>query len=285
MQFTKDDRAEILMDSLEYIKKFHNKIVVIKYGGNAMLNEKLKESVIKDIVLMKYIGMNPVIVHGGGPEITQLMQLKGIEPEFIEGLRVTSPETMKIAEMVLTGSISPDIAALFNANDVLSVSISGKDGKSIEAKQKDPLLGLVGEVTKVNSEYVLHLIEEGYLPIVSPIAFGEGGISLNINADDAAMHLASALGAEKLILITDVDGVLSDPQDPSTLISRMSVADVEQAKEEGIITGGMIPKLDCCIGALTAGVADCHIINGTVPHSLISELFTKAGIGTMVTAR
>ena len=283
MIISADERAEILIDSLGYIKKFHNKIVVIKYGGNAMLNDKLKASVIKDIVLLKYIGMNPVIVHGGGPEITQMMALKGIETKFVNGLRVTTPETMKVAEMVLTGSISPDIASLFNANGVPSVSMSGKDGKTILAKQRDPELGLVGEVTHINTDYILNLIEDGYLPVVSPIAYGEDGMSLNINSDEVAKHLATALSADKLMLITDVDGVLNDPKDPTTLISRLTLSQIKEAISDGIISGGMIPKLDCCTGAIEGGVHRCHIINGTIPHSTIIELFTKDGIGTMVT--
>lgn len=282
MKIQDDTKAVILMESLHYIKKFHNKIVVIKYGGHAMINEELRESVIKDIVLLKYIGMNPVIVHGGGPEISYFMNLKGLTPEFVDGLRVTTPEVMKIAEMVLTGSISPDIAALFNANDVLSVSISGKDGKSIRAKVKDPKLGLVGEVTRVNTRYILGLIEDGYLPIVSPIAYGENGTSLNVNSDEVARRLAAALGADKLIMITDVNGVMRDYKDPDSLIQRMSVEDVEKAVEDGIIWGGMIPKLECCTGAIKGGVRRCHIINGTVPHSILLELFTKDGIGTMI---
>lgn len=283
MESNADYKAQILIDSLGYIKEFHNKTVVIKYGGNAMLNDELKASVIEDIVLLKYIGMNPVIVHGGGPEISELMKAKGIQPEFVDGLRVTTPETMKIAEMVLTGSISPDLSSRFNANGVSSVSVSGKDNKTIEAKQKDVRLGLVGEVTQVNTAYLNQLIQGGYLPVVSPIAYGENGMSLNINSDEVAKHLATALGAEKLILMTDVDGVLEDKDEPFSLIPRMNVAGVQAAVEAGIISGGMIPKLDCCIGAVEKGVRRCHIINGTIPHSLIIELFTKTGIGTMIT--
>ncbi|MDO5718628.1 MAG: acetylglutamate kinase [Tissierellia bacterium] len=284
MKIKDETKARILMESLQYIKKFHNKIVVIKYGGHAMVNEELKDSVIKDIVLLKYIGMNPVIVHGGGPEISYYMNLKGLKPEFIDGLRVTTPEIMQIAEMVLTGSISPQIASKFNANDVLSVSISGKDGRSIRAKKRDERLGLVGEVTGINTKYILRLIEDGYLPVVSPIAYGEGGISLNINSDEVARRLAAALGADKLIMITDVNGVMRDYKDPDSLIQRMTISDVEQAVDDGIIWGGMIPKLECCVGAIKGGVRRCHIINGTVPHSILLELFTKVGIGTMITA-
>lgn len=283
MKITADERAEILMDSLSYIKQFHNKTVVIKYGGNAMLNDKLKASVIKDLVLLKYIGMNPVIVHGGGPEITQFMALKGIETEFINGLRVTTPETMKIAEMVLTGSISPEITALFNKNGVPSISMSGKDGKSIIAKQKSPELGLVGEITEINSQYILNLIKEGYVPVISPIAYGENGCSLNVNSDEVAKHLAVALEADKLILLTDVDGVMEDPSNRETLLSRMTLSKIREGIETGFISGGMVPKMECCLGAVEGGVKRCHIINGTISHAILLELFTKDGIGTMIT--
>ncbi|MGP6139700.1 MULTISPECIES: acetylglutamate kinase [unclassified Jeotgalibaca] len=283
MIITADERAEILLDSLSYIKKFHNKIVVIKYGGNAMLNDELKASVIKDLVLLKYIGMNPVIVHGGGPEITHYMELKGIETTFIDGLRVTTPETMKIAEMVLTGSISPEITALFNQNGVPSISMSGKDGKSIIAEQRCPELGLVGKVTQVNTQYITNLINEGYVPVISPIAYGEDGSSLNVNSDEVAKHLATALAADKLILLTDVDGVLAEPGDSQSLMSRLTPKQIREGIDTRTITGGMIPKMECCLGAISGGVKRCHIINGTIPHAILLELFTKEGIGTMIT--
>ncbi|MDO5689816.1 MAG: acetylglutamate kinase [Tissierellia bacterium] len=275
--------AEILIHSLEYIKKFHKKIVVIKYGGHAMVNENLKKSVIRDIVLLKYIGMNPIIVHGGGPDITYYMRLQGLEPTFIDGLRVTTPEVMKVVEMVLTGLISPNIVSLFNANEVPSISLNGKDGRTIQARQRDPKLGLVGEITGINTKYIHTILEQGYVPIVSPVAIGPNGESYNINSDEAAKRLAIALGAEKLILITDVDGVLRDYKDETTHIRRMTISEVKKAIDEGIITGGMIPKLDCCVGAIKGGVRRCHIINGKVLHSIIFELFTKTGIGTMIT--
>ncbi len=278
-----DLRAEVLIESMGFIKKFYDKIVVIKYGGHAMVSEELKKSVIRDIVLLRYIGMHPVIVHGGGPMISEIMEERGIVPEYKDGLRVTSPEVMKITEMVLSGYISPDITAHFNADEVKSVSISGKDARFIRAKVKSEDLGLVGEVTRIDTQYILGLINQGYVPVVSPIAYGEGGQSLNINSDTVATKLASALGAEKLILITDVPGVLRDVNDFDSLIKRMTVAEAEDYIEEGIITGGMIPKLECCIGAINGGVRRCHIINGTHPHSILIELFTSRGIGTMVT--
>lgn len=280
---TEYEKAEVLIDSLRYIKNFHNKIVVIKYGGHAMISEEIRQQVISDIVWLKYVGMKPVIVHGGGPEINQLLKIKGIETEFINGLRVTTPEIMQNVEMVLTGSVSPSLATLFNANDVPTVSISGKDNKVIEAEQRSEEYGLVGEITKINTSYLQHVIDGGFLPVISPIAYGPDGKSLNINSDEAACHIAQALGAEKLILLTDVTGVYRDYNDPSTLISRLDINGVEQAIKEGVITGGMIPKLNCCVQAIEGGVKRCHIINGTLKHSLILELFTKQGIGTMVT--
>lgn len=278
-----NEKAEILIESLEYIKNFHNKVVVIKYGGHAMISPEIREQVISDIVWLKYVGMKPVIVHGGGPEINQLLKVKGIETRFIDGLRVTTPEIMQNIEMVLTGSVSPSLTTLFNANGIPTVSVSGKDNKILEAELKSDELGLVGEITKVNTSYLNHVIEGGFLPVISPIAYGPDGLSLNINSDEAASQIAKALEAEKLILLTDVAGVYRDFNDPSTLISRLDIQGMRSAIEEGIISGGMIPKLECCLAALEGGVQRCHIINGTIKHSLILELFTKQGIGTMIT--
>lgn len=275
-------KAELLINSLKYIKRFHKKIVVIKYGGHAMVDEAIRQSVIQDIVLLKYVGMYPVIVHGGGPAINEMLGLKGIEPEFVDGLRVTSPEIMSVVEMVLSGSIGPDLAAGFNANDTQAVAVSGKDAKMMRAKLKNPDLGLVGEVTRVDTDYIHSLLEADYIPIISPIAYGPDGQSLNINSDEAACVISQALKAYKLILITDVDGVMADPDQADSLISQMDIEDVTQAVRDGIITGGMIPKLNCCVRAVAGGVHKCHIINGTVPHSIIFELFTQTGIGTMV---
>lgn len=278
-----DSRVEILLDSLIYIKEFFGDIMVIKYGGHAMQNEALKLNVVRDIVLLKYVGMKPIVVHGGGPEITDLMELKGLKAEFKDGLRVTDEETMKTTEMVLSGSISPQLAALFNANDVKSMSLSGKDNMFMKARIKDEDLGLVGEITDINTNMIFDLLEDDYVPIISPVSYGKGGISLNVNSDEAAKEIAIALGASKLILITDVDGVYKDFEDKSTLMRRMTVSDVKKTKDQGIITGGMIPKLDACVDAVESGVSRSHIINGTSLHALLLELFTKDGIGTMVT--
>ena len=276
-------KAEVLIESLGYIKRFHNKVVVIKYGGHAMISPELREQVISDIVWLKYVGMKPVIVHGGGPEINRLLAIKGIDTHFIDDLRVTTPEIMENIEMVLTGSVSPALATLFNANDVPTVSVSGKDNKIIEATIRSESLGLVGQVTQVNTAYLNHVIEGGFLPVISPIAYGPDGQSLTINSDEAACHIARALGAEKMILLTDVSGVYQDFLDPHTLISRLTPSSIKDAITAGFISGGMIPKLECCLSALEGGVEACHIINGTQKHSLILELFTKHGIGTMIT--
>lgn len=278
-----NEKAEILIESLEYIKSFHNKVVVIKYGGHAMISPEIREQVISDIVWLTYVGMKPVIVHGGGPEINQLLKVKNIETRFIDGLRVTTPEIMQNIEMVLTGSVSPSLTTLFNANDIPAVSVNGKDNKTLEAKLRSDDLGLVGEITKVNTTYLNHVIDGGFLPVISPIAYGPSGQSLNINSDEAASQIAKALKAEKLILLTDVAGVYEDFNDPSSLISRLDIQGVRSAIAEGMISGGMIPKLECCLAALEGGVQRCHIINGTIKHSMILELFTKQGIGTMIT--
>lgn len=278
-----NEKAEILIESLEYIKSFHNKVVVIKYGGHAMISPEIREQVISDIVWLTYVGMKPVIVHGGGPEINQLLKVKNIETRFIDGLRVTTPEIMQNIEMVLTGSVSPSLTTLFNANDIPAVSVNGKDNKTLEAKLRSDDLGLVGEITKVNTTYLNHVIDGGFLPVISPIAYGPSGQSLNINSDEAASQIAKALKAEKLILLTDVAGVYQDFNDPSSLISRLDIQGVRSAIAEGMISGGMIPKLECCLAALEGGVQRCHIINGTIKHSMILELFTKQGIGTMIT--
>lgn len=283
MTINNDARVEILLDSLTYLKDFHGKIMIIKYGGHAMQNSALKQNVVKDIVLLKYLGIRPIVVHGGGPEITELMELKGLKAEFKDGLRVTDEETMKTTEMVLSGSISPQLASLFNSNDVKSMSISGKDNTFMKARVKDPSLGLVGEITDINKDMLYELLNDDYVPIISPVSYGEGGLSLNVNSDEAAKEIAIALGASKLILITDVDGVYKDFEDKDSIMKKMTVSEVEIAKEKGIISGGMIPKLDACVNAVNKGVNRSHIINGTMPHSLLLELFTKDGVGTMVT--
>lgn len=278
------EKADILINSLAYIKDFHQKIVVIKYGGHAMISEEMRQRVISDIAWLSYVGMKPIIVHGGGPEINRMLEMQGVEPHFINGLRVTSSDVMRTVEMVLTGLISPNLTTMLNEEGVSSVSVSGKDNKVMEAVKKDESLGLVGQVTNVNTDYLNQMLDDSMLPVISPIAYGPKGESLNINSDEAAAAIASALKAEKMIYLTDINGIYEDPADPSTLYSVMSADQIQEAIENKIITGGMIPKVENCLGAIQSGVHSCQIIDGTIPHAIILELFTKNGIGTMITA-
>ncbi|KAF1085172.1 Acetylglutamate kinase [Sporotomaculum syntrophicum] len=289
------EKAGILVEALPYIKKFYGKTVVIKYGGHAMVNEELKKAVLTDAVLMKYVGMQPVIVHGGGPEITGMLKRLGIESNFIGGLRVTDAETMEIAQMVLVGKINKDIVGLINDIGGTAVGLSGKDANLLVADKKLHLMrnpdgseeavdiGLVGEIREVNPGIVDTLLKEGYIPVVAPVAVGEGGNSYNVNADVAAGALAVALNADKLIILTDVEGILADRKDKNSLLSTVTMQDVPRLIEQGIIDGGMIPKVECCTCALQGGVGTTHIIDGRVPHSLLLEIFTDQGVGTMVT--
>ncbi|AOY76105.1 acetylglutamate kinase [Clostridium formicaceticum] len=283
MKLSPCQKADILIESLPYIKAFHNQTVVIKYGGNAMINNELKQTVIKDIVLMKYVGMNPVVVHGGGPEITEMMQKLGKEPQFIEGLRVTDQETMDITEMILLGKINRQIVSLINGHGVKAIGISGKDGNMILSKQKDPKLGLVGEIEEIDTSLIHTITDNGYVPVISPIGCGSQGETYNINADEVAGRLAAALGAKKLILITDVKGVMRDQNDSSSIISHIKTKEIRRYIESEIISGGMIPKVQCCFDAVTHGVERAHIIDGRKPHSILLEIFTNEGIGTMIT--
>ncbi|SNR96565.1 N-acetylglutamate kinase [Anaerovirgula multivorans] len=283
MNLSPCQKANVLMESLPYIKAFHNQTVVIKYGGNAMINEELKHTVIKDIVLMKYVGMNPVVVHGGGPEISEMMKKFGKEPKFIDGLRVTDEETMQITEMILLGKINRQIVSLINGNGIKAIGISGKDGNMIRAKQRDPRLGLVGEVEKIDISLIKTVADKGYIPVISPIAYGKEGETYNINADEVAGKLAAALQAKKLILITDVKGVMKDQQDKNSIISHIKSNEIRKYIEDQIIGGGMIPKVECCYDAVSHGVERAHIIDGRKPHSILLEIFTNEGIGTMIT--
>lgn len=278
------EKADILIDSLAYIKDFHQKIVVIKYGGHAMVSEEIRQRVISDIAWLSYVGMKPIIVHGGGPEINRMLELQAVEPQFINGLRVTSSDVMRTVEMVLTGLISPNLTTMLNEEGIAAISISGKDNKVMEAVKKDEALGLVGEVTKVNTEYLQQMLADNILPVISPIAYGPQGESLNINSDEAAAAIASALKAEKMIYLTDINGIYEDPADPTSLYSEMSAEQIQLAIENEVITGGMIPKVENCLNAIQSGVHSCQIIDGTIPHAIILELFTKNGIGTMITA-
>ena len=282
-EFTNLERAEVLTQALPYIKKYSGKIVVIKYGGNAMINEDLKQQVMEDICLLWLIGVKVVLIHGGGPEISETMKRLGKKSEFINGLRVTDKETVDIVQMVLAGKVNKSLVSLIQMKGGHAVGLSGIDGGIIEAKMKDEALGYVGEITKIRTQPICDLLEKNYIPIISTVASDRQGNTYNINGDTAAAHIAGALHAERLIMMTDINGVLRDKDDPSTLIREMSVEQAKGLYDEGIISGGMIPKVDCCIEAINEGVGNVVIMDGRVPHAILMELLTDEGAGTMVT--
>lgn len=281
---------DVLIEALPYIKKFHGEKILIKYGGHAMVDDEAKSSTARDTVLLKYVGMKPLIVHGGGPDISRSMDKLGKEPKFIKGLRVTDEETMEIIEMVLVGKISTDIVSELIKHDGQAISLSGKDSSLIFAHKKAASkideeivdLGLVGEVDCINTDLLDMFLDNDYIPVISPVGIAKDGTSLNLNADTAAGEVASAVGAEKLIILTDVPGVLRDPNDPDSLIQKIRIDEVPDLIEEGIISGGMIPKIETCVNAIENGVTSCHIIDGRKKHSLLLEIFTTDGIGTMI---
>ena len=281
-KITNLDRATILTQALPYIKRYNGKIVVIKYGGNAMINDDLKKQVMEDIALLSTIGIKIVLVHGGGPEISEMMNKVGKKAEFVNGLRVTDKETMDIAQMVLAGKVNKNLVNLLGTLGAKAIGISGMDGRLIEAKIKNEALGYVGEITKVNVEPIMDLLNLGYIPVVSTIGCDSEGNSYNINGDTAAAYIAGALQAENLIMTTDILGLLRDVNDPSTLITKVTVSEAKKLYEEGVISGGMIPKVDCCIEAIIEGVKKVVILDGRVPHSILVEILTDEGIGTMV---
>ena len=282
-EFSNSERAEVLTQALPYIKDYYGKIVVVKYGGNAMVSEKLKEQVMEDIVLLWLVGVKVVLVHGGGPEINDIMNKLGKKAEFVDGLRVTDRETVDIVQMVLAGKVNKTLVNLLEKKGGKAMGISGMDGKLIEAVQKDVRLGYVGKITNVNITPVLDLLEKGYIPVISTIGCDDDGNSYNINGDTAAARIAGALGAARLIMMTDIDGILRDKDDPSTLIPEMTISGAKKLYQDGIISGGMIPKVDCCIEAINEGVKNVTIINGKVPHAILMEILTNEGAGTMVT--
>ena len=282
-EFSNAQRAEVLTAALPYIKKYSGKVVVIKYGGNAMQTEQLKQQVMEDIALLWLIGVKVVLVHGGGPEISQTMKKLGKEAVFVDGLRVTDEETMDIVQMVLAGKVNKTLVNLIQTKGGHAVGVSGVDGGIIEAVTKDERLGLVGQITRIRTQPITDLLEKNYIPIISTIASDRQGNVYNINGDTAAAHIAGALGAERMILMTDIAGILRDKDDPSTLIPHVTVAEAKKLYEEGVISGGMIPKVDCCIEALTHGVKNVVIMDGRTPHSILMELLTDEGAGTMVT--
>ncbi|MCI5520454.1 MAG: acetylglutamate kinase [Treponema sp.] len=276
--------SQVLSEALPYFKQWCGKVVVVKYGGNAMLNEELKEAVMDDIVLLNTIGIKVVLVHGGGPEINKMLDKVGKESKFVDGLRYTDAETMEIVQMVLTGKLNKDIVGILLQKGGRAVGLSGVDSGLIRAKKTDKDLGYVGDVTHVNPEILTSLLNEGFIPVVSTVALGEQGddARYNINADTAAAKIAVALRAEKFVQLTNVPGVLRNIEDPSTLIKRIEKSALGSLKATGIIAGGMIPKIDCCLTALEGGVPRTHIIDGRVPHSLLIEMFSDRGIGTMI---
>ena len=281
-EFTNAERAEVLTQALPNIRKYSGKIVVVKYGGNAMVNDQLKQQVMEDLVLLRLIGVRVVLVHGGGPEISEFMEKVGKKPEFVDGLRVTDRETMDIVQMVLAGKINKSLVNLLEMKGGNAIGLSGMDGRLIEAEQKKEKLGYVDEITKINIAPVTDLLERGYIPVISTVGCDEKGNTYNINGDTAAAHIAGALGAERLILMTDIAGILRDRSDPATLIPELSIRDADQLLAQGIISGGMIPKVDCCVLAIRCGVESAIIMDGRVPHSILMELLTDEGAGTMV---
>jgi len=281
MELSNAQRAEILVQALPYIQKYYNKIIVIKYGGNAMLNCSLKKSVMRDIVLLSLIGIKVVLVHGGGPEISDMLSKTGKESKFIGGLRVTDEETMDIVQMVLAGKINKELVSLINSIGGKAIGLSGIDGAMIEAQQLSQELGFVGEIVNIDAKIINDVLEKGYIPVVSSIGYDRHGNSYNINADTAAAEIASSLKATSFILMTDTVGLLTDKNDAGTLIPKVSIDEAPELIKSGIISDGMLPKVSCCINAVEKGVERVFIIDGRVPHSILIEVLTDKGIGTM----
>lgn len=278
------EKAQTLIEALPYIRMFYNKIVVVKYGGSAMLDEELKKNVIQDVALLKLVGMHPVIVHGGGKEISKWVTMMGKEPEFVNGLRVTDADTMGVAEMVLN-KVNKSLVQFLEENGVKAVGLTGKDGGMLKVEKKyvdGQDIGFVGNITKVDTKIIDTLIENGYVPVIAPIGMDETYQAYNINADDAACAIAEALGAEKLAFLTDIEGVYKDPKDPATLMSVLTLDDAEQLIADGYIGGGMLPKLRNCIDAVKSGVSRVHILDGRKAHCLLLEFFTQKGVGTAI---
>lgn len=278
-------RSQILIDALPYIRKYNNKTVVVKYGGNAMTNEELKQAVMSDIVLLSLVGVRVVLVHGGGPEINDMLKKLNIESRFIGGLRYTDKDTIDVVKMVLAGKVNKELVSLLASNGGSAVGLCGLDGKMLMAEKMkgEQDLGYVGEITAVNTKVITDTLDNGYVPVIATVASTEDGQTMNINADTAAARIAAELGAENLILMTDIAGLLKDKDDPSTLIPSVNVSDVPFMKRQGIISGGMIPKIECCVEAVRRGVKKTCIIDGRVPHSILIELLTNEGIGTQFT--
>ncbi|RHP10476.1 acetylglutamate kinase [Dorea sp. AF36-15AT] len=278
------DKAEVLIEALPYIQKFNRKVIVVKYGGSAMVDENLKKRVIEDVTLLKLVGFKPIIVHGGGKEVSRWVSKVGMEPKFINGLRVTDEPTMELAEMVL-GKVNKELVQMVESLGVRAIGLSGKDGGLLNVTKKysnGEDIGYVGEVQKVNADILWDLLDKDFLPIVCPIGLDDSFHTYNINADDAACAIARAMNAEKLAFLTDIEGVYKDPNDPSTLISELQISEAKEFIEKGYIGGGMLPKLNNCIDAIENGVSRVHILDGRIPHCLLLEIFTNKGIGTAI---
>lgn len=282
MQVSNLHRAEILVEALPYIRKYTGKVIVIKYGGNAMINEALKQQVMEDLVLLHLVGVKVVLIHGGGPEITDMLKRVGKEAVFVDGLRVTDQETVEIVQMVLAGKINKTLVKLLESMGGKAMGVSGIDGHMIQCQVKDSRLGFVGDVTQVNVQPVLDLLEKDYIPVISTVGCDMEGHTYNINADTAAAHIAGALQAERLIAMTDITGIMMDPKDPESLIPCIDIQDAKNLFASGVISGGMIPKVQCCIDAIGHGVKKVTILDGRVPHAILMELLTDEGAGTMV---
>ncbi|MBR3751732.1 MAG: acetylglutamate kinase [Ruminiclostridium sp.] len=277
------ERSTALVEALPYIQKYYGKTVVIKYGGNAMISEELRSAVISDIILLHLVGVQVVVVHGGGPEIGQMLEKIGKKSHFVDGLRYTDEETMDIVQQILCGKVNKNLVSLINNLGGKAIGLCGLDGALFQAKQLDEKYGLVGKIVKVLPDVVNDALEKGYIPVISTVALGiDNDTAYNINADTAAGELAAALGAEKLILLTDVRGVLQDPKDPSTLIPQIRLHEIPGLMASGVIGGGMIPKIQCCVDALEHGVHRTHILDGRIPHSILTEMLSHKGIGTML---
>lgn len=280
-EYSASERIHDIITALPYIKRYTGRIVVVKYGGNAMINEELKHQVMLDLVLLWTIGVKVVLVHGGGPEISDMMQKLGKKPEFVDGLRVTDKETVDIVQMVLAGKVNKTLVNYLEEKGAKAIGLSGMDGRLIEAEIKDERLGYVGDITKINEKPILDLLEKGYIPVISTLGCDRNGNAYNINGDTAAAKIAGALKAERFLLMTDISGVMKDKDDPSTLIPEITREEAEKYYADGTISGGMIPKVKCCFDAIDDGVKSVVIMNGTIPHSILIELLTNEGAGTM----
>ena len=284
MQIDYDVRANVMIEALPYLQKYNNKVVVVKYGGNAMTNDTLKHAVMEDIVMLSTVGIKVVLVHGGGPEINDMLKRIGKESKFVNGLRYTDEETVDIVQMVLAGKVNKDLVSMLESHGGTAIGLCGLDGNLITAEQLNPDLGYVGEITEVNPQIIQNALDNGYIPVISTIGRGKDGTVYNINADTAAARIAAEMGAPSLILLTDIKGLLEDKDDENTIIRTVGVSEVPFLKKQGIITGGMIPKIDCCVEAVRRGVKQANIIDGRIPHSILIELLTDLGAGTMIIA-